>query len=201
MAITTYAELKSSISNWANRDDLDAVIPDFISLAEAGMDRSIRHWRMEKRVETTLNEQYENLPSDFVETLELTLTDGDMLTLISTADMQRRKRDSVVTGKPKYYRVSSDQFEFYPAPDGSYGLSLQYYGKTPALSDINTSNWILENAPDVYLYGSLLQAAPYLGDDSRVQVWGSLYTAGLEGLRQENMTAKYSGPLKMGVPK
>lgn len=201
MPITTYAELKTAIANWLNRDDLTSVIPDFVTLAEAQMNRAVRHWRMEKRVETTLDEQYENLPSDFVETLELTLTDGDMLTLISTADMQRRKRDSVVTGKPKYYRVSSDQFEFYPAPDGDYTLSLQYYGKTPALSDSNTSNWILENAPDLYLYGCLLQAAPYLGDDNRAQVWGSLYAAALEALEQENMTAKYSGPLKMGVPK
>ena len=201
MAITTYAELKTAIANWLNRDDLTSVIPDFITLTEAQLNRSIRHWRMEKRVETTLDEQYENLPSDFMETLELTLTDGDMLTLISTADMQRRKRDSVTTGKPRFYRVSSDQFEFYPAPDGSYTLSLQYYGKTPALSDSNTSNWMLEYAPDLYLYGSLLQAAPYLGEDQRLQVWGSLYTAALQEIQQENMTAKYSGPLKMGVPK
>lgn len=201
MAITTYAELKTAIANWLNRDDLTSVIPDFITLTEAQLNRSIRHWRMEKRVETTLDEQYENLPSDFMETLELTLTDGDMLTLISTADMQRRKRDSVTTGKPRFYRVSSDQFEFYPAPDGSYTLSLQYYGKTPALSDSNTSNWMLEYAPDLYLYGSLLQAAPYLGEDQRLQVWGNLYTAALQEIQQENMTAKYSGPLKMGVPK
>ena len=201
MALSTFAELKSSIADWLNRDDLTSVIPDFITLAEAQMNRSIRHWRMEKRVETTLDEQYENLPSDFLETLELTLTDGDMLTLIATADMQRRKRDSVTSGKPKYYRVSSDQFEFYPAPDSSYTLSLQYYGKTPALSDSNTSNWILEYAPDLYLYGSLLQAAPYLGDDVRVQTWGALYGSALQAIEQENMTAKYSGPLKMGVPK
>lgn len=201
MALSTFAELKSSIADWLNRNDLTSVIPDFISLTEAQMNRSIRHWRMEKRVETTLDEQYENLPSDFMETLELTLTDGDMLTLISTADMQRRKRDSVTSGKPKYYRVSSDQFEFYPAPDSSYTLSLQYYGKTPALSDSNTSNWILEYAPDLYLYGSLLQAAPYLGEDARIQTWGTLYASALEAIEQENMTAKYSGPLKMGVPK
>ena len=201
MAITTYAELKTAIANWLNRDDLTSVIPDFITLTEAQLNRSIRHWRMEKRVETTLDEQYENLPSDFMETLELTLTDGDMLTLISTADMQRRKRDTIATGKPRFYRVSSDQFEFYPAPDGDYTLSLQYYGKTPALSDSNTSNWMLEYAPDLYLYGSLLQAAPYLGEDQRLQVWGNLYTAAFQEIQQENMTAKYSGPLKMGVPK
>ena len=65
MAITTYAELKSSIANWLNRDDLTAVIPDFIALAEAQIARDIRHWRQEKRVTTSVNEQYENLVLTF----------------------------------------------------------------------------------------------------------------------------------------
>ena len=49
MAITTYAELQSSIADFLDRDDLTSVIPTFISLAEADMNRQIRHWRQEKR--------------------------------------------------------------------------------------------------------------------------------------------------------
>ena len=49
MSITTYSELKTAVANWLNRDDLTSVIPDFIALTEADMDRKIRHWRMEKR--------------------------------------------------------------------------------------------------------------------------------------------------------
>ena len=201
MAITTYTELKTSVGNWLNRDDLTAVIPDFIALAEAQMDRALRHWRMEKRVETTLDEQYENLPTDFLEMLELSLTDGTYLTLISTADMQRRKQASQAGGNPRFYRITSNQIEFYPAPASGSALSMQYYAKTEALSDSVASNWILENAPDAYLYGALLQAAPYLGDDARAQVWTSLFTASLEALRQESGTAKNSGPMRMGVPR
>ena len=201
MAITTYDELKTSIGNWLNRDDLAAVIPDFISLAEAQMDRTLRHWRMEKRVETTLDEQYENLPTDFLEMLELSLTDGTYLTLISTSDMQRRKQASQASGNPRFYRITSNQIEFYPPPAASSTLSMQYYAKTEALSDSATSNWILENAPDAYLYGALLQAAPYLGDDARTQIWTALFTASLEALRQESITAKNAGPMRMGVPR
>ena len=78
---------------------------------------------------------------------------------------------------------------------------MQYYAKTEALSDSATSNWILENAPDAYLYGALLQAAPYLGDDARTQIWTALFTASLEALRQESITAKNAGPMRMGVPR
>ena len=201
MAITTYAELKSSIANWLNRDDLTSVIPDFITIAEAQINRTLRHWRMEKRVETTLDEQYENLPTDFLEMLELSLSDGTYLTLISTADMQSKKQASSIAGKPRFYRISSDQIEVYPVPDAGSTLSMQYYAKTPALSDTDTSNWILEYAPDVYVYGALLQAAPYLGDDARIQIWAGLFSGALEALNLDSMKAKTSGPMKMGVPR
>ena len=49
MAITTYSELKTSIANWLNRDDLTTQIPDFISLAEENASLLVRHWRMENR--------------------------------------------------------------------------------------------------------------------------------------------------------
>ena len=201
MAITTYAELQSSIANWLNRDDLTAVIPDFITLAEAQVNRTLRHWRMEKRVETTLDEQYENLPTDFLEMLELSLSDGTYLTLVSTADMQSKKQASSAAGKSRFYRISSDQIEVYPVPDAASTLSMQYYAKTPDLSDTDTSNWILEYAPDVYIYGALVQAAPYLGDDARIQIWAGLFGSSLEALNLDSMKAKTSGPMKMGVPR
>ena len=55
MAISTFTELKASIANFLNRDDLTATIPDFISLAESSINNEIRHWRMEKRAETTVD--------------------------------------------------------------------------------------------------------------------------------------------------
>jgi hypothetical protein len=201
MAISTYAELKTAIADFLNRQDLTSAIPTFISLAEASINRDVRHWRMEKRVETTLDEQYENLPTDFIEALELSVDNNTRLTLISVAEMQDRKEANSASGKPRYYRVTADQFEFYPAPSEGYTLSLQYMAKTPALSDSNTSNWLLTNAPDVYLYGALVHSAPYLVDDPRIQVWATLYQSAVEALRLENDRAKHSGPLKIGVPR
>lgn len=200
MAITTYAELQASIADFLNRDDLASAIPTFIALAEAQMDRDIRHWRQEKRVEATLDEQYENLPTDFMEWQDVSLSDGTGLQLISMADMQDRKGRSQEAGKPLYFRSTADQLEFYPAPDQSYTLSLQYYARTPALTDADPTNWILQYAPDVYLYGSLAHSAPYLKDDARIQIWAALYQNAIESMRLESERGKHSGPLKMGVP-
>ncbi|MDG1445854.1 MAG: hypothetical protein P8Q15_05815, partial [Methylophilaceae bacterium] len=62
MAITTYAELKTSITDFLNRDDLDTATPTFISLAEADMQRRVRHWRQEKRSNANLNSRYSDVP-------------------------------------------------------------------------------------------------------------------------------------------
>ena len=69
MAITTYAELKSSITDFLNRDDLDTVAADFVTLAEADMQRKLRHWRMEKRNTAEIDTQYSAIPADFLEVI------------------------------------------------------------------------------------------------------------------------------------
>ena len=67
MAITTYAELQSAITDFLNRDDLTAVAPTFISMAEANLGRDIRHWRQEKRSTAEIDTQYSAIPADFLE--------------------------------------------------------------------------------------------------------------------------------------
>jgi hypothetical protein len=61
MAITTYTELKSTIADFLNRDDLTAVIPTFISLAEAQMEREVRHYKMQKRSEGQIDTRYSHV--------------------------------------------------------------------------------------------------------------------------------------------
>ena len=204
MAITTYAELKSSIASWLNREgdtSLVAVIPDFIALAEAQIARDVRHWRQEKRVTTSVNEQYENLPLDWLEMIQIQLTSGGRLQVISADELQNRKESSLSARKPRYYRLTSDQIEFYPAPDSSYEVAMQYYARVPALTDTDTYNWVLTEYPDIYLYGALIHAAPYLIDDTRLNVWASLYQSAVDALNQDNEKSRVSGPLRMGTPR
>lgn len=194
MAITTYAELKSSIANWLNRDDLTAVIPDFISLTEAGINRSVRHWRMEKRVTTDVDGQYTGLPGDYLEGIRFSVSNGDRLELLSQGEMQQRRTTSNNTsGKPKYYAISDGQLELYPTPDSSYSVEMIYYGQIAPLADATPTNWLLTHHPDAYLYGSLIHAAPYLGDDQRATVWASLHQSALDAIDRESSTAKFGG--------
>ena len=203
MAITTYAELKSSIANWLNRDDLTAVIPDFISLTEAGINRDLRHYKMINRVDATLDSRYVQMPADWLETVRFGITSGTTyrLELISRDDMlEYRQNTSDVAGIPKFYANIGDTIEVFPTPAAEYQMQLQYYAKTPALSDSNTDNWLLSDAPDIYLYGALVQAAPYLNDDARVQTWAALYSAAIQSLQKASDDTRFAGSgLRMRV--
>lgn len=199
MALSTYDELKSTIADFLNRDDLTSIIPTFIELAESQMSRDIRHWKMESRATSTTDNQYLTRPSDWVETKRLRLTAGGTSTieyLNSTAMDERRANSKNVGGTPRYYTHIEDQFELWPSPGESLAVELIYFQKIPALSDSETTNWVLDHDPDIYLYGSLLHSAPYLANDERINVWAQLYSAAVVRLNQEARTQEYSG---MGI--
>ncbi len=203
MALSTYSELKTSIAGWLNREDANTIakIPDFIALAEAKISRDVRHWRQEKRVTTNLNEQYENLPNDWLGMIQIQLTQGGKLQSISANELQDRKQLNRVAAKPQFYRLTANQLELYPIPDVAYEASMQYYARVPSLSDTETFNWVLTEYPDIYLYGSLIHAAPYLIDDERINVWASLYQSAVDTLNQDDTKSRVSGPLRMGIPR
>lgn len=177
MAITTYSELKTAIANWLNRDDLTSTIPDFIALAEAQMNRSVRHRKMVTRSDATLDTPYFAVPGDWLQTIRFQLNTNPVTPLLFVTPEQALEESMVYSAgqQPLFYTTIGEQFQVVPTPDTSYDAELLYYAKIPALSDSNTTNWLLTESPDIYLYGSLVQSAPYLKEDERINVWAGLY--------------------------
>lgn len=192
MAITTYSELQSAIADWLLRDDLTSVIPSFIDLAEAKFNRRIRDYRMVSRTTFTVDGEYEDVPADWLQTIRYQLNTSPITTLEYVTPDQAAEEKVIFssTGRPKFFTVVGSALQHVPAPDASYTGELTYYAKIPALTDAATSNWLLAAAPDVYLYGTLLEAAPYLDDDARIQTWGSLLEQGLSSLAIESDRAR-----------
>jgi len=196
MSITTYTELKAALADWLLRDDLTAVLPTFISLAEADINRRVRHWRMEERATLSISGQFTDLPAGFLEVAMLTLSSSRpvRMELISRGEMQdRREINADTTGVPQYYALTGGQIEVYPTPNDTYSANLVYIAAPTALSDANADNWLLTYHPDIYLYGALLQAAPYLKDDERVGLWGGLFNAAIEAANVASDKARFSG--------
>lgn len=194
MSISTYAELQAAIASFLNRDDLTATIPTFIALAEATHNRSIRHWQMETRAEATFNERYEALPLDWREVIRINVGGQKVLNQLSQTDMmEMREERGNASGEPRFYAISAGQLELFPTPDGDYEGSMIYYADIPRLSDVTTTNWLLQGFPDVYLYGSLIHSAPFLHEDERLAAWSALHQSGLDAVNRESLRAKHGG--------
>ena len=192
MSLDTYSNLKTEIADWLHRADLTTKIDTFIDLCEADMNRKLRVQNMEARATATLDEQWESLPTGFLEmrSLQITGNTGRELEYVSP-DMLNRMYKTTDTGMPLVYTIADEQLGFGPTPDQSYTMEIVYYSAVTALSASNTTNWILTNHPDAYLAGSLYWAQAYLKDDPRVAEWKSLYEMAIDNIRGEDSRRKY----------
>ena len=196
MALTTYAELKTSIGDWLNRSDLTAVIPDFISLAEAQIERTLRTRQMLTRTTLSIDAEFESTPTDFLEVKAFKLTSTNPDTPLSFMTMDALDQESTkftASGRPKFFGVVGSEFRFVPTPDSTYTAEIVYFANLNKLSGSVATNFLLTSSPDIYLYGSLLQAAPYLQDDARIQTWATLYERALNDLQTADDRGSTSG--------
>ena len=181
-----YAELKTNIANYLNRSDLTSEIDIFIDNTEAELNRNLRVADMVKRATATADGQYLSLPNDWLEAINIEITSNDFRPLmqmsIESLDVYRRSINNK-TGQPIYFAVVDNTIELAPSPDASYTLQLTYYGKIDALSDTNTSNFVLSTHPDVYLYGSLKHASVFLMEDERAPLFNAQFEKSLDEIK------------------
>jgi hypothetical protein len=198
VSISTYTELRGAVGGWLNRHDLTDVIPSFISLAEARLNRELRVRQMVKRSVAILEDNYITLPFDWLEAKNVQINVGgrpkklEYMTLEQGDDYNTR-RGGASSGEPLYFNVTGNQLETIPRPSGEPQIELTYYAKIPALSDSAPTNWLLLQWPDLYLYGTLAHSAPYLKDDERVATWAELYLKAMDEVTLSDQRAQYSG--------
>lgn len=203
MAFTSYSDLQTSIAGYLARTDLTSQIPDFIRLCETRLRRDLRIRQMLKSVTTATeaNDETVELPSDFLEARDLVLVGNPVqpLNYLSPSLFNRNAR-AADAGKPLEYTILANDFQLAPIPDGAYTVKLLYYAAPAFLSDTNTSNAFLANCPDLLLYGSLIEAEPYLMNDPRLQTWITMFNRGLTSLTTSDQQGQYSGvPLVMST--
>lgn len=202
MALDTYTGLKAVVADYLARTDLTSQIPDFITLHESRMNKVLRT-RHQETVDSafTINSATEALPTDFLEarTFILSSSPNVVLEYLSPTDLETTYA-SGAAGKPLNFSIIGSNFKFGPSPDATYTGILTYYAKIPALSASNATNWLLTNYPDLYLYGTLLEAEPFLKNDSRIVTWMGMYDRAIAGLSQADERARWNGsPLSTRV--
>lgn len=74
-----------------------------------------------------------------------------------------------------------------PTPDAAYPFEVLYYELPPLLDDSVQTNWLTEYAPQLLLYGTLLEATPFLKNDDRIATWQQYYDRAAAMLNGEDL--------------
>jgi len=191
--ITNYSTLQSAIADYLNRADLTSQIQTFIQFVESDLNTRLRCREMIVRATATSDQEYVQLPADWVEAINLQIVDGASPLRYVTLDEGDIINKTQLLTQVSVYSLMNGAIELIPAPSVDVEIEMIYYGKIPALTDVNTTNWLLTKAPDVYLYGALTHAAPFLMDDQRIPVFGNIYLKRVEELNQESQKSLHSG--------
>lgn len=220
---TDFASLKTEIRDYLTEDDTavlpDARIEELVRFCETELNygrgnvlKPLRVLDMQTAKETTLNyseqdggDENVTLPSDYLEMRALKETTNvysGTIEAITPDEWWTKKREGP-WGFIRFYSIIGGQIRLQDAPNTS-GLKLEmnYYAKIPALSDENTTNWLLTKYPQLYTYGSLIHAEPFLKNTSRIGEWTELYDQTRAGILEADRRAQSSmGPRRMQVPR
>jgi hypothetical protein len=205
--ITDYTSLQTAVVEYLARDQdttIIARVPSFIQMTEAKLNRMLFVRQMEQRSSAAVtaggtDSEFILLPSDFQSMRRVrisSVTGKPSLEFKSGTQMDEfRFSTADVTGQPKYFTILGSEMELAPTPASDITLEMIYRQTIPALVS-NSTNWLLTMAPDLYLYGALLESAPYIKEDGRIQTWGTGFQSALDGINTLGITSTFNaGPL------
>jgi len=202
MAITTYAELQAAAANWLVRADLTARIPEFVVLAEARLNRTLRTRLAESEASLTASVGARKipLPAGFAEPLALWLVRPD-----GTRCALRFVEPSLLglislQGEPAVWSLDAGNLAFERACDQAYGVTLRYLAKFQ-LSDDAPTNALLADYPDVYLFATLCEAAPFLRDADLAQAYASKLELALSEVNAKEARSRAGATLITDLPR
>lgn len=190
MSISTYSDLKTAVASWLNKTNLTSVIPDFITLAEVDIRRDLRIPSMEALASGTLTGETLAHPTRFIEARRLTV--GDYVYEYVTPDDYARE-SIAESGLHVFTSIGMNLYILGGVSGDSY--TLLYSAGLAALSGDSDTNWVLTNAPDIYLAAACRHGCTYLKDAEGEARWGAKYAGGVA--RENNVTrnVKYPGQL------
>lgn len=194
MALTNYADLKSSIAAWLARSSLTSTIPDFITMAETTFNYGevepefppLRTRFQETVTDLTVTSGSVAVPSDFLDVIKVKAATSPTRNLAYATpewldESYPSGQDSTA---PNFYTIIGSDIK---CPTD---FELTYYAKVPALSDSADTNWLMTRSPNAYLYTSLMHAYTYQQAYTKAANFRRLALSAVRGLERADMTSR-----------
>lgn len=193
MALGTYSELQSTVLTVMDREGdavVTAYLPVAIALAEAKINRNLRVGDMEASATLTASGGVATLPTDFAAARRVEVQPYGPLEPVMPeyAAFAHPARES---GPPAAYTIRGDTLTTFPAYSGS--VALDYYKRIPALSNTNTTNWLLTKHPDLYFFLTLSEAYAFIKDGETALLWNQRGIASIGEIVKDDTERRYSG--------
>jgi hypothetical protein len=193
--VMTYDSLTSTVLQYLERRDRAVVdaVPTFITLAEFEIAEQIKTLGQLQVAESTMLADNALLqkPARWRKTVSMSVKVNGKKQPVLLRKYEYLKNywpDSNQTGVPLYYSDTNwDHWYLAPTPDQDYEFEVLYYERIAPLSSTNQTNWLTQNAPNAMLFGTLLQAMPFLKNDQR-QIFQQKYTEAMQTLKGEDVS-------------
>lgn len=197
--ITGYTSLQTSVGDWLAKGNLTSFIPAFIQNFEERFYRQPRNYG--KWMEGALSISFSStatIPSDFLSLRVAYLNGQTRQPLINSSleQLYAKYPRGSSSGIPAWIARDGANFVFGPLPNGTFTLNGNYYAKPVLLRNFASdaaAHFLIVNAPDLLLYGALLEAVPFIKDDNRIPIWQGFFDRALEDYRDLMKAQKFGG--------
>jgi hypothetical protein len=195
-SVMTYDSLVDDIATYLERNDTATLnkIPQFIMFAEQVIASEIKFLGNLTVADGTMtaNDPVLDKPARWRKTVSFNVTlAGERYPVFLRKYEYLREYwpDDTKTGLPAFYcDYDYTHWLVAPTPATNYSFQVLYYERNQPLDSSNQSNWFTQYAPQALLYGSLLQAMPFLKNDERIPVWQAMYDKSIALLKEEDLT-------------
>jgi hypothetical protein len=194
-AVMTYDSLVADISSYLERTDAATLekIPTFIMLAEQIIASQIKFLGNLTPMQSTMTatQSVIDKPARWHKTVSMNVVVAGKRQPVLLRKYEYLREywpDATETGVPAYYAdYDYTHWLVAPTPALAYQFEVLYYERIQPLDSSNQTNWFTIYAPQALLYGSLLQAMPFLKNDDRMPMWKSEYDLIIQTLKQEDI--------------
>lgn len=198
--ITNYTTLQTAVADWLAKSNLTTWIPNFVQNWEEKFYRQPKNFGrwMESSLSSTIASSVIAVPSSLL-ALKYAYVDGNpasRLDRVSLNQLYGTYPRNGRTGIPKWIARDVSNYVFGPAPDSDYTIKGVYWAKPTLIRSFASdaaAHWLIVNAPDLVLYGALIESAPFLQRDGRLNTWKALYDEALKDYRDLHTYEDRSG--------
>ena len=195
-AVMTYDSLVDDISTYLERTDQATLdkIPTFIMLAEQVIAAEIKFLGNLTVQQSTMvsTQPVIDKPARWHKTVSMNVVvagERQPILLRKYEYLREYWPNATDTGVPKFYcDYDYTHWLIAPTPAQAYSFEVLYYERIQPLDSSNQTNWFTIYAPQALLYGTLLQAMPFLKNDERIPMWQSQYDKIMQVLKVEDVT-------------